>query len=290
MSEVMEQPGSEQDSANPANAGGADQHDQSAHADQDELNPDLQSPDQAEEEEEIEIGDRKFALPKSAAEKLKAERLMDADYRRKTQALADDRRNWEAESRQKEKEQQQYIADIAKVTSIDDQLAELQKIDLTPYWDTDPAGCAKIVGQIQTLQGKRNEAANAVAQKQQQYALGKQQEIAKQVQEAEGYFAREIPGWNAERSTQLQNYANSQGIKGDVLAKAILKDPAIVKALDKAEKFDRLEKSRATKPAPAPTPAPVTRVGAARGTVAKDPTKMSDSEWMAARKEAQRKR
>lgn len=290
MSEALEQPGEDQDSANPANAGGAEQT-QTAN-DQDDLNQNSESEDQPEEDEEVEIGDKKFVLPKTAAEKLKAERMMNADYTRKTQELAEQRKAVETEQqtvRQQAKEQQQYVADIAKVTAIDDQLAELRKLDLSQYVDSDPVGVQRVMLQISQLEAKRNEAAQAVAQKQQQFAVEKQQAIAKQVHDAESYFEREIPGWTPERSNQLQKYTAEHGIKADQLAKAILRDPAIVKIIDKAEKFDRLEKSRNAKPAPTPAPAPVTRVTAAKP-AAKSPESMSTAEWMAHRNAQTRKK
>lgn len=288
----LEQPG-EQDSANPADAGGAGNESQAADVNnQDESNPDLESDDQPEEDEEVEIGDKKYALPKSAAEKLKSERMMNADYTRKTQELADQRKTFETEQnqgREAMKAQRQLVTDLAKVTAIDDQLSELRKIDLSQHVDSDPVGVQRVMLQIQQLEARRNTAAQEVAQKQQQYDLEKQQGIAKQIQELNGYVAREIPGWSQERDNQIGDYAAAQGLKGEEYLKAVIRNPAFVKILDKAEKYDRLEKSRSAKPAPAPAPAPVTRVTAAKP-AAKSPNSMSTDEWMAHRNAQVRKK
>ena len=71
----------------------------------------------------------------------------------------------------------------------------------------------------------------------------------------------------------------------------VMQNPAILKALDAAEKFDQLVKKQATKPkAPTAPPAPVTRVSAGRATAAKDPAKMTDAEYFKHREEQRRKR
>lgn len=260
----------------------------------DETQIDPASQEQTEEDEEIEVDGRKFALPKSAAEKLKAERLMHADYTRKTQEVAETRKAVEAEReqlKQTAEQQQKYLHEVAEVVAIDRQLAEYQKLDWQALSDQDPVGAQKLHFQYQALQQQRQTAVQAVTQKQQQALAEQQQNLAKQVHEADAYFKREIPGWSDERSTRLQQFAVEQGLPADKLAMAVIQNPALAKVLHKAELFDQMEKKQRAKPnTPAQAPAPVTRVGASRATAAKDPAKMSDSEWFAARKEQQRKR
>jgi tetrahydromethanopterin S-methyltransferase subunit B len=291
MFDELEQPGATPDSEAAA-ASAAEELQQAEQQHDDDLDPDSQ--EHAEEEEEVEIGDKKFALPKSAAEKLKAERLMQADYTRKTQEVAETRKSVEAEReqvRQHAEQQQQYIKEIAKVTALDDQIAEYAKLDWNALSDQDPISAQKLHFQYQALQQQRQTAAEAITQKQQQNALVEQQEVAKQIQEAEAYVQREIKGWTPERSTQLNSYAQAEGVKFDqAFAKVLVQNPALIKIMHKAAMFDQLEKKQSTKPAPTPAPAPVTRVGAARATAAKDPSKMTDAEWAKWRSEKNRKR
>lgn len=239
--------------------------------------------EQNEEEEELEIAGKKLAIPKSVAEALKSERMMQADYTRKTQEVAEQRKAVEAEQqqiRQQAKEQQQFIQEYAKVVAIDDQLAQYRALDWQQIINADPVQAMQLQQAQKALEFQRHQAVEAVTQKQQQEAMNKQQSIAKQVQEAEAYFAREIPGWSPERSTQLQQYAKSQGVNEQALAKAILRDPSIVKALDKAEKWDRLAEKQIAKPKPAVQSAPVTRIRATGASASKDPDKMSTDEWL----------
>jgi hypothetical protein len=242
-----------------------------------------------EENDEIEVDGKKFALPKSAAEKLQAERMMQADYTRKTQELAEQRRTSEASIQKQRQEQQQYITEIAKVVSIDDQLAELSKIDLSQYVDSDPVGVQRIMLQKQALEGQRNQAVNALEQKRQQNALNEQQAFAKQVQEAEAYFSREISGWKPERSNQLKDYAVAKGIPAEAAARFALMHPAFAKILHESELYNQIAKKPVSAAAPAPQAKPAAKVGG-NATVKKDPTKMSDAEFAEYRRRTSQRR
>lgn len=278
----MEQPVEQLDSD--AAAAAAEEHEQAADQDDQQAN-DPNSQEQPEEEDEIEVDGKKFVMPKSAAEKLKAERLMHADYTRKTQEVAATRQQVEAEREQVKQaaaQQQQFIKEVAKVHALDDQLEQFKQVDWDALSDQDPVAAQKLSFQYQKLQQARNEAAEAVTQKQNEHALAEERAFATQAQEAEAYVQREIPGWTPERANAVNQFALSQGLKLDQpMAKLIIQQPALIKLLDKAEKFDQLEKKQATKPkTPAPPPAPPTRVGAARASAKVDPAKIPTADWM----------
>lgn len=246
-----------------------------------------------EEDEEVEIGDKKFALPKSAAEKLKAERLMQADCTRKTQEVAAERKQIEAraaEVAKQHQEHQQYIQDYAKVVAIDDQLAQFADLNWQELITSDPVQAMQLQQQQRALEAQRAQVANAVTQRQQQNALAEQQSIAKQVQEAEAYFAREIKGWSQERSNALMEYGVAQGLPPDALTQAVLRQPALAKILHKAELYDQLEKKQSAKQKPPTQEKPVTRISAARATAQRDPEKMSMDEWLVWRNNQRKKR
>lgn len=286
MSDQVEQP-EVQDS------GAADQS-QAGQDDDLVLDSDAQEESDApeEEDEEVEIAGRKLAMPKSVAEALKSERMMQADYTRKTQEVAAQRQAVDAEqqqTRQQAKDHQQYIQEYARVVALDDQLAQYQGLNWQDLIDRDPVQAMQFQQQQRTLETQRAQAVQAVEQKQQQDAMSKQQDIAKQVQQAQAYFAKEIPGWTEARNNELSTYAKNQGMDMQVLSKAILRNPSLVKALDKAEKYDRLAQKQTAKPAPTPPPAPVTRVTAAKQAT-KSQSDMSTDEWMKHRNAQLRKK
>jgi hypothetical protein len=276
-----------------AAAAAEEQHEQQA--DNHDSQADAASQEQAEEDEEIEIGGKKVAMPKSIAAEIKAGTMRNADYTQKTQAVAEERRAVEAERarvREEAQQNQQYMKEVARVHALDDQLEQFKALDWNKLSDEDPVSAQKLHFQYQALQQQRQQAAEAVAQKQHEHALNEQQATAKQIQEAEAYVQREIPGWSPDRAKALNEFAGSVGLTVDQnLAKVLVQHPALFKVIDQAEKFAQLVKKQTAKPqTPAAPPAPVTRVGAARASAKPDPSKMSDADWYAARKDQQRKR
>jgi len=270
-----------------AHTAAAEEHEQQAEQ-HEQQSGDPDSQEQPEEDDEIEVDGKKFVMPKSAAEKLKAERLMHADYTRKTQEVAETRKQTEAEREQVKQaaaQQQQFIKEIAKVHAIDDQLEQYKALDWNKLSDEDPVGAQKLHFQYQALQQQRQQAAEAVTTKQNEHALVEQQATAKQLQEAEAYVQREVPGWTPERGAVVNDYIQAQGVKLDqATAKAIFANPALIKIFDQAEKFGQLLKKQTAKPStPAAPPAPVTRVSAARASAKVDPAKMPVDDWMAQR-------
>lgn len=245
----------------------------------------------AEEDAELEVDGERYKLPKKAAERIQAERMMQADYTRKTQELAAQRQADDAARTQHQKNvelHQQYLSDHAKVIALNDQLAQYDRLDWQRLIAEQPQDAMVFQEQRRQLEAARNQAAQEVAQKQQQFALNEQQDLAKRVQEASAYATREIPGWNDERDTQLQKYAQDHGIAGKDLGPVILKHPALLKVLHKAELYDQLAKKQSAKAPPPPPPKPVTQVSAAKP-AARDPARMSTAEWMAHRTSQLRK-
>lgn len=279
MSEELEQP-AQPDSEAAGNTaaedhtGAADQHDDnSSGADSQEHT--------AEEEEEIEVGDRKLALPKSLAATLKSERMMHGDYTQKTQAVAEERRVVAAERAdvaRQAKEQQEYVREMANVVAIDEQLAQYNALNWQQVIENDPVQALQLQQQQKALEHKRQEAETSLTQKKEQIALDKQQSFAKQVQDADAYMKREIPGFATGRNDELAKYAASLGMSPEATAKAVIKNPVIAKLMHKADLYDKLLAKQAPKPPPVAAAKPAIRVGS-NATVQKDPAKMTDKEF-----------
>jgi hypothetical protein len=281
----MEQPGISQDS-DVADQTAAEEHQEVVddHDQDDTSGADSQEQTDEEEEDEIEVDGRKFAMPKSAAEKLKAERLMHADYTRKTQEVAQERRSLAEAQEQHQRqvaEYQHYTKELAQVVAIDNQLDEYRKLDWQRLADEDPTLAQKLDLQRRALEDNRTKAVEAVTQKQNERALAEQQETAKRIQEAEAYVQREIKDWSPERATKVMEYVGKSGVNLDQeMARTLIRQPALLAIFNKAEKYDQLAKKQAAKPAPAPAAKPVTRVSASRPAAQNDPDKMSTEDWL----------
>jgi hypothetical protein len=281
----MEQPGISQDS-DVADQTAAEEH-QEAVDDQDQddaSGADSQEQTDEEEEDEIEVDGRKFAMPKGAAEKLKAERLMHADYTRKTQEVAQERRSLAEAQEQHQRqvtEYQNYTKELAQVVAIDNQLDEYRKLDWQKLADEDPVMAQKLDLQRRALEDNRAKAVEAVTQKQHERALAEQQDTAKRIQEAEAFVQREIKDWSPERATKVMEYVGKSGVNLDQeMARTLIRQPALLAIFNKAEKYDQLAKKQSAKPAPAPAAKPITRVSASRPAAQNDPDKMSTEDWL----------
>lgn len=281
MSFELEQPGN-QDSDAAGSAAAEDLH--GAASQLDDNDPDGASREQAaEEDDEIEVGDRKFTLPKSAAAQLKTERMLQADYTKKTQDVAEDRKAVAAERAdvaRQAKEHQEYAKEMASVIAIDDQIAQYNALDWNSIIASDPQQAMQLQQQQRALEQKREAAQGSLTQKQQAIALDKQQSFAKQVQDADAYMQREIPGFATGRNDELAKYAAKLGMSPEATAKAVIKNPVVASLLHKADLYDKLLAKQAPKTPPVAQATPAIKVGST-ASVQKDPAKMTDKEFAA---------
>ena len=101
--------------------------------------------------EEIDYEGEKYKVPKV----LKDAFLRNADYTTKTQTLAEQRREFEAQQQQavaRQEFQQKHIQAVAKVISIDERLEQFSKLDWNAITDADPVQALKLDRQMRDLQ------------------------------------------------------------------------------------------------------------------------------------------
>jgi hypothetical protein len=235
----------------------------------------------AEEDAEIEIDGKKFALPKTMAEKLESERMMHRDYTQKTQSVAETRRSLEKEREQFQKAvqfQQDHFADLSALKGLEAQLKQFEGVNWAAYTQQDPIGSMNLERQYRDLQAQHAQATNTVTQRYNQRIADLQQETAKQIEQSGAYLERVLP--NAEtRIHEVMDYAEkTTGIKRDDIRKAIVANPALAVAFHKAELFDRVQAKTPQKATPPATP--VTRIAARSSGAQKDPEKMTGDEWL----------
>ena len=242
--------------------------------------------DQQPEPDEVEdeLDGVKLRGPKETLERLKAERLMQADYTRKTQEVAEQRKQFEFERQQFNQHQQnfqQHQREVAALVNIDQRLAALQSVNVNALIDTEPLQALKLQNELTQLQATRAQIVGTLTQRQQQAEFERQQTTAKELAEAQQVVEREIKGWSPELKNKLFSYGQSNGFPPEVLGNVT--KPAFVKMLHKAYLFDQLQAQRTAKPSAAPAP-PVSRVGGAHAPSTKDPSAMTDAEFAAFRR------
>lgn len=242
---------------------------------------DNEHPEDDEEDLEEELDGIKVRGKKEAIERLKGERLMQADYTRKTQEVAEQRKAFDAEREQHAQArqfEQQNLDIIADIRAADRQLAQFQQVNLAQLSDSDPVQAQKLMVQMQQLQTFRGQAANALAQRQAQFHQMQQQNAARQMEEGRRVLQREIPGWGADLAAKLVEYGKSRGYSEAQLGNVT--SPNFVIDLYRSYQFDIAKKTASQRQKPVQDK-PVTRVQASsksRGVT--DPDKLSGDEWL----------
>lgn len=239
--------------------------------------------EQSEEDDDLEedLDGLKVRGKKDAIEKLKAERLMQADYTRKTQEVAEFRKQAEAERQVFETERQvhmQNLQEVATMRAIEMQLQNFAQVNWQQLADQDPVQAMKLDHQMRALQSQREQLRASVSQRYEQFTQAQQQEAARQLAEGQKVLQRDIPGWGPELASKLTAFALSNGYTEREVA--AIRSPAMVRSLYREYQVAEAKK-QATKRTPQVQTAPVTRVNSAnKSRAAIDPDKLSPEQWL----------
>lgn len=169
--------------------------------------------------------------------------MLQADYTRKTQEVAEQRKQVEESWQQLQQQanlQQQNLAEYAQLMALDTQLQQFQNVDWNALYDSDPAEFVKIKEARRDILDQRNGLANKIGSIQQQHMAQQQQNFAKAVEEGNKILQRDIPNWSGELAKTLNQYGvDKLGFSVEELGSVI--DPRVVKALHKAYLYDQLK-------------------------------------------------
>lgn len=239
-----------------------------------------------EDEVEEELEGVKLKGKKEDVERVKAERLMQADYTRKTQSAADEKRAAEAERvqyQQAARVQQAFAEEIADIRAIDRDLAQFQSVNWQAWAEQDHAAASKAHMAFTQLQTRRGQLVGAATQKDQQLRQFAERETAKRVNDAEQAVMREVKDWSPKKYQEMLEFGKSKGIEPEALRQLLIVMPQAASVIDTALQHDRLLKQRVAKPPAAPAP-PATRLSGTAAVSTKEPSQMSDREFAAWRK------
>lgn len=215
---------------------------------------------------------------------LKDEILMHADYTRKTQELAETRKQIEATLAQvrqvTQAEQQAAIA----IGTIDAQIADFNTIDWDAWEETDPLAAQRAWRQFGQLKESRGAAVNQYQQAQQQRTLTQQQETARLIEQGQRDLAAKIPEWGPEKAAALQTHAHkAYGFKPEELNG--ITDPRMIEVLNDAYQFRQAsQKQQAVKKVEAQQSVkPAARIATGKAPTRGLDDRMSTEEWVKAR-------
>ncbi len=194
-----------------------------------------------DDSEELDFNGQTHKLPKTIAE---AVRSMQKDYTVKTQAVAEQRKAFEAEY----KFRQDNINEIAEVTAFDKQIQQYKNVDWNALNQSDPVMFQQLRLQYDEIKEARQTLAGNLAQKHQTETLQKQQEFAKQMQESDAVLRRDIKDWSSDKENELVDYAVREFKldRQDILNGKT--NPNLFKLINKAFIGDQLLKKQTTKP------------------------------------------
>ena len=232
---------------------------------------------------ELELDGQVHVLPGA----LKGAFLRQADYTRKTQELAEQRRALEAERQALTGERKALsgaAADRATLAALDRQLEAFEGVDWRSLAQEDPQRAQALWSSFQETQELRQEFAAALSQHEGREELRAAREAAERMAQTGRTLAQEIDGWSPETAAKLVAYAQAFGVTMEELAEAA--DPRLWKILHKAWRADQASQQETALQAQAVRPA-VQVAGAVSGGGVRDD--LGTREWMARRTEQTRR-
>ena len=201
------------------------------------------------------------------------------DYTQKTQQVAEQRKELETLQEQIIAQQQELqqgaqlsgalVEDVAKITSLDQQLAQYQNVDWQRLSDSNVVEAQKLFFQYNQLQQERSNAVSQFEAKRQQALSQQQQIIADKVQKGREQLAKEIPNWSQETTQEIVSVGKEYGFTDNELNAII--DPRHVRVLHDAMQWRKLKSKNSVTKKKVASAKPVVKPGS------KDPSKVANS-------------
>ena len=177
------------------------------------------------------------------------------DYTQKTQQVAEQRKELEAYAQQIQMQEQAFqqqmqlnnvlIEDVAKITSLDQQLNQYANVNWQQLSDSDFVEAQKHFFTYNQLQQERSALVSQFEAKKQQIANQQSQLMADRVAKGKEVLAKEIPGWSQETTQQLVTVGKEYGFSDAELNSIV--DPRHVKVLHDAMQWRKLQQNSTVK-------------------------------------------
>jgi hypothetical protein len=243
---------------------------------------DPQAEEGAEDTFEVELDGQVHTLPSA----LKGAFLRQADYTRKTQELAEHRRQAEVERRalaERRQAMEGADGDRAHLAALDNQLSGFAEADWEAIAQADPRRAQALWARFQETKGLRDHYAYALSHHEARGQLEAAREAAEQMAETGRTLQREIDGWSPEVANKLVEYAQAFGVTLEELSQ--MADPRLWKVLHRAYQADQATQqdgaAKSAAQAQAVRPAVLVSGAAAGGGGVRD--ELATKEWMARR-------
>jgi hypothetical protein len=177
------------------------------------------------------------------------------DYTQKTQQVAEQRKELEAYAQQIQMQEQAFqqqmqlnnvlIEDVAKITTLDQQLTQYGNVNWQELSDNDFVEAQKHFFTYNQLQQERSQLVSQFEAKKQQIASHQAQLMSERVAKGKEVLAKEIPGWSQETTQKLVSVGKEYGFSDAELNSIV--DPRHVKVLHDAMQWRKLQQNSSVK-------------------------------------------
>jgi len=226
-----------------------------------------ESDEEPTEDEEVEEDEDSQEQPKSLKLKVNGEELdkpleevialaqQGLDYTKKTQEVAEQRKELEEYAQTIQVQEQKFnealqlnqalISEVAQLTNIDNQLAQFNDVNWQELSDTDFVEAQKLFFTYNQLQQQRSTVAQDLSQKQQQLQQQQAQSVQERIAKGKEILAKEIPNWSRDTSQAIISTGKEYGFTDDELGMIV--DPRHVKVLHDAMQWRKLQSNTGVK-------------------------------------------
>ncbi len=234
----------------------------------------------------IKVGDKEYEVP----EELEEQFMLKADHTRKTQEIAETRKELEIREQYNEKVVQLregQFQDAAGLFAMDQRLAQYQNLDWDRLATEDPVEAQRLRFQFDALKDQRSVANQQLQQKIGQAVELQHQHDVEQSAKTRSRLASEIDGFSEDTEEAMAKYAMTKGANEAQLRATV--DYPILSILHDAYLWDehRKEQTRIKakgKPKKSKKPAtPAAKVKGRRQKGRRNPDNMSTEAWVAER-------
>jgi hypothetical protein len=177
------------------------------------------------------------------------------DYTQKTQQVAEQRKELEAYAQQIQLQEQAFqeqmqlnnvlIEDVAKITSLDQQLNQYANVNWQQLSDNDFVEAQKLFFSYNQLQTERSQLVSQFEAKKQQVVQKQSQLMAEKIAKGKEVLAKEIPNWSPETNQALLSTGKDYGFSDAELNSVV--DPRHVKVLHDAMQWRKLQQNSVVK-------------------------------------------
>lgn len=231
---------------------------------------------------EVEIDGKPYQVPAE----LKDGYLRQADYTRKTQEVANERKQVEALKAEAEatfNASHEVIEARAHMIGLEAKLKQFEATDWQKYVSEDPMGAQADWIAFQQLQQQHGQVSQYLNTQQAQRAEQMERDTANRLRETAEFAKTKIPGWTPEMDAKIVGFVENLGIPRDQIVQAV--NPQVYQLMHLAYLGSQSLAKQQTPPKPVAPTQPLKTVSAkASPQVTKDPESMSMEEYAAFRK------